>query len=143
MTNDPNPTIYPGRHVSLEVRYPDGETERLELDLVPDAAADFERGFLGESAPLAQAITGRQAGEVAYYPAGGGQARVRILAVSAELRGAPEDLTARREETLRKAVRDAQDTDAILFASSFSGKWGDYDPNAVPKEKEDDEEEEK
>ncbi len=126
---------YPGRHVVLELRYGSGEIERLELDIVKDEAADFDRGFLGESTPLAQAILGRRAGETVGYQAGD-RVRVRILSVSSELAGEPEDLSARREETLRKAVRQSEDTNAILFASSFSGKWGDYDPNAVAKDNE-------
>lgn len=129
---------YPGRHVVLELRYGSGETEKLELDIVKDESADFDRGFLGESTPLAQAILGRHAGETVSYQAGD-RVHVHIVAVSAELAGTPEDLSARREETLRKAVRQSEDTNAILFASSFSGKWGDYDPNAVAKNDEDDE----
>jgi hypothetical protein len=139
MTNTPDPTlkIWTGRHVELELRYSDGETERLALDVVADAAADFDRGFLGESTALAKAILGRQAGETAEYQAGD-RVRVRILAVYPEWKGQPADLSARRDEALRKAVRDSEDTSAILFASSFSGKWGDYDPNAVPRQKEED-----
>jgi hypothetical protein len=25
-------------------------------------------------------------------------------------------------------------TSAVVFASSFSGKWGDYDPDSLPKD---------
>lgn len=131
-----NLEAWPGRHVTLELRYNSGETETLELDIVKDEAADFDRGFLGESTLLAQAVIGRRAGEVVSYQAGD-RVRVRILTVSEEMAGTPEDLSARREETVRKAVRQAEDTNAILFASSFSGKWGDYDPNAVTKDDED------
>ncbi len=137
---DPTLKIWTGRHVELELRYADGETERLALDVVPDAAADFDRGFLGESTALAKAILGRQAGEVTEYQAGD-RVRVRILAVYPEWKGQPEDLSARRDENLRKAVRTSEDTNAVLFASSFSGKWGDYDPNAVPKEDEEQQDE--
>lgn len=143
MTNPPSPQIWPGRHVTLELTYGPGDVERLELDVVPDDYADFERGFLGESTPLAKAISGHHAGDVVHYRASDGpQIRVSILAVERELRNPPKDLSARREETIRKAVKDSQDTDAILFASSFSGKWGDYDPNAVPKDDEDGEDSE-
>lgn len=127
-----------GRHVQLELRYSSGEIETLELDIVKDEAADFDNGFLGESTPLAQAIQGKRAGDVVSYQAGD-RVRVRILAVSEELAGTPEDLSDRREESLRKAVRQSEDTNAILFASSFSGKWGDYDPKAVKKDDEDEE----
>lgn len=32
---------------------------------------------------------------------------------------------------MRKAVAEVERRDAILFASSFSGKWGDYDPSGM------------
>lgn len=129
--------IWVGRHVELELKYQDGEVEKASLDVVADAAADFERGFLGESAPLAKAITGHQAGETIPYRAGD-IVQVRILSVSAQLSAKPEDLSARREEATRKAVHDANQTSAILFASSMNSKWGDYDPEGI----QDDEDEE-
>jgi hypothetical protein len=125
--------IWVGRHVELEVRYEDGETERLSLDVVSDSAADFERGFLGESTPLAKAILGQAAGSDAAYPGG----TVRVLAVSPSQNAAPTDAAKRREETIQKAVRDSERTNQVLFASSFSGKWGDYDPDGLKEEDDD------
>jgi hypothetical protein len=119
-----------GRHVALEILYASGEVERLSLDLVPDAAADFEHHFLGESTPLAQAILGQVAGSVIPYRRGDAR-EVRLLSVSAELSAAPTDLSERREEVTRKAVNDADRTSAILFASSMNSKWGDYDPSGI------------
>jgi hypothetical protein len=133
-----NLKIWTGRHVELEVTYGPGDMEMLSLDVVSDSSADFERGFLGESTPLAHAIFGHVVGDVVTYQAGD-RVRVRILSVSEELRGKPEDLSVRREEVERKARLDSDTTNLVLFASSFSGKWGDYDPNAVKRE--DDEEE--
>jgi hypothetical protein len=133
--------IYPGRHVELEIQYAGGEVERLSLDLVSDTAADFEQGFLGQSTPLAQAILGRAAGEVVAYRAGDAL-EVRILSVSAELSAKPTDLSERREETLRKALRDSDRTSTILFASSYNGKWGDYDSSSLQEEEEEDQENE-
>jgi hypothetical protein len=39
---------------------------------------------------------------------------------------------------MRKAIHDANQTSAILFASSMNSKWGDYDPDGL-KDVEDDE----
>ena len=124
-----------GRHVELELVYEGGEIERLSLDIVADAAADFARGMLGESTPLARAISGHKAGEVIAYRTGDAL-EARILSVSAELSGEPVDLTKRREQTERKAVRQSDQTNLIIFASSVNNKWGDYDPGAIQDEEE-------
>lgn len=131
--------IWAGRHVVLEIKYQDGEVEISNLDVVEDAAADYPRGFLGESTPLARAIIGHVAGETLPYRAGD-IVQVRILAVSTELSAEPKDLSDRREEVTRKAVHDANQTSAIIFASSMNSKWGDYDPDGL---KEDDPEDDK
>ena len=123
-----------GRHVTLELITEDGETEQLEFDLVADRSADFARGFLGESTPLAQAILGQPAGRRLLYR-NADICAVRILAITPS-QAAPEDAEARRQETLRKAVRQSDATNAILFASSFSGKWGDYDPTGLDEDPE-------
>ena len=123
-----------GTHVTLELITEANETERLEFDLVADRSADFARGFLGESTPLAQAIYGQTAGRSVLYQNADIRA-VRILAVEPS-QFVPEDADARRQETLRKAVRKSDSTNAIIFASSFSGKWGDYDPNGLDKDPE-------
>ncbi len=127
--------IWPGRHVELELKYQTSEKERLSLDVVADKSADFDHGFLGESTPLAKAIIGRQAGEVVPYRAGD-IVEVRILSVSAELSGQPEDLSQRREETERKAIRHSDHTSAVIYASSMNSKWGDYDPDGLKEEDE-------
>lgn len=118
-----------GTHVTLELITEGGESEQLEFDLVTDRSADFARGFLGESTPLAQAILGQPVGRPLLYQNADIRA-VRILAISPS-QAEPEDAEARRQETLRKAVRQSESTNAILFASSFSGKWGDYDPTGL------------
>lgn len=127
-----------GRHVELEIAYQGGERERLSLDVVPDAAADFARGMLGENTPLAQAILGARAGDVIAYHTGDAL-EVRILDVQLELSGKPVDLTRRREETERKARRQSDQTNLIIFASSVNNKWGDYDPGALQDDEDDDE----
>jgi len=121
-----------GTHVVLELITEGGDTEQLEVDLVADRAADFARGFLGESTPLAQSILGQPIGRALLYQNADIRA-VRILAITPS-QATPEDAEARRQETLRKAVRQSDTTNAILFASSFSGKWGDYDPTGLDNE---------
>ena len=116
-------------HVTLELITEDGETEQLEFDLVADRSADFARGFLGESTPLAQAILGQPVGRSLLYQNADIRA-VRILSITPS-QATPVDAEARRQETLRKAVHQSDTTNAILFASSFSGKWGDYDPTGL------------
>lgn len=125
-----NLDIQTGRHVELEILYDGGEIEQLSLDIVSDSAADFARGMLGETTPLAQAILGAAAGDVIAYHAGDAL-EVRILDVRLELTGKPVDLTRRREETERKARRQSDQTNLIIFASSVNNKWGDYDPGAL------------
>jgi hypothetical protein len=119
-------------HIVLELITDDGETEQHEFDLVADRSADYARGFLGESTPLAQAILGQPAGHTLLYQNADIRA-VRILAVTPS-QAVPEDAEARRQETLRKVVRQSDSTNAIIFASSFSGKWGDYDPTGLDSE---------
>ena len=123
-----------GTHVTLELITEGGESEQLEFDLVPDRSADFERGYLGESTPLAQAILGQPVGRPLLYQNADIRA-VRILAITPG-QAVLEDAEARRQETLRKAVRQSESTNAILFASSFSGKWGDYDPTGLDEDPE-------
>lgn len=125
-----------GRHVELELVYEGGEVERLSLDVVPDSAADFARGMLGESTPLAKAISGHKAGSAIPYHEGDAL-EARILSVSAELSGEPVDLTERRQETERKAIRHSDQTNLIIFASAVNNKWGDYDPGAIQEDEED------
>ncbi len=127
--------VWAGRHVELEIKYQTSETERLGLDVVADKSADFNHGFLGESTPLAKAIMGRQAGEMVPYREGD-IVEVRILSVSAELSAQPEDLSQRREEAERKAIRHSDHTSAVIYASSMNSKWGDYDPDGLKEEDE-------
>jgi hypothetical protein len=130
MPKDANLKVWTGRHVELEVHYSDGEVEHLSLDVVADTAADFARGFLGESTPLAKAILGCSPAETVTYSGG----TVRILTVALSQNQPPEDAAKKREETIQKAVRDSDNTSQTLFASSYNGKWGDYDPDTIKKE---------
>jgi hypothetical protein len=122
-----------GLHVAIAFLLDEAE-ERLEFDIVADEQADFAKGFLGAGTPLAKAILGQVAGTQIPYD-GGDVRAVRILEIRPSQVAQTEDVKARREETLRKAVEASDRTNAVIFASSFSGKWGDYDPTGFLEEK--------
>jgi len=125
-----SPTVQPGSHVVVELLADSGETQQLEFDLVPEGSADFSRGYLGLTTPLAQAILDQPAGvTLPYHQADILQVRIITVTDSAPLPLA--DLAQQREEAARKALQQVQRTDAMIFASSFSGKWGDYDPEGI------------
>ncbi len=124
-----------GMHILADLVSPDG-VERLEFDIVPDENADFKLGYLGIGTPLARAIQGRKAGQTVPYHAGGATG-VRLISVSPAEKPPSQDIAARRQETIRKAVDQSDRTNAMIFASSFSGKWGDYDPTGFTGEEED------
>jgi hypothetical protein len=128
--NPASPTVQPGSAVIIEITYEEDESERLELVIVADEQADFSAGFLGMGTPLAQAILGQAAGSVIPYTLGDAR-QVKILAIGAAGRAPEEDLAARRQETVRKAIEQSDRTSAMIFAASFSGKWGDYDPQGI------------
>lgn len=129
-----------GKHVVVELITTSG-SERLEFDIVPDKFADFDRGFLGAGTPLAKTIQGLSAGQSAPYTVGDSKA-VRVLSVDPAKNPLPKDTISRREETYRKAVEQSDRTNAMIFASSFSGKWGDYDPTGFVEEEEDEKDQE-
>lgn len=129
-----------GMHVVLDLVTVEG-LERLEFDIVPDENADFKLGFLGAGTPLARAIQGRRAGQTVPYQVGGGK-EVHLISVAPASKAPSKEIAARRQETLRKAIDRADRTNAMIFASSFSGKWGDYDPTGFTEEEDEEEEEE-
>ncbi len=57
--------------------------------------------------------------------------QIRIVSVGPGQSSAGVDAETRRAEVLQKALDDAERTNAQMFASSYSGKWGDYDPDGV------------
>jgi hypothetical protein len=122
-------TVHVGTHVVVELLDRDGRIERLEVDIVPDRMADLASGFLGEGTPLARALAHQPAGALVPYR----QAdivQVRVVSVTAATSTA-SDQESLREAMVRKAVEAAERTNAILFASSFTGKWGDYEPEGM------------
>ncbi len=130
-----NLKAWAGRHVELELTYESGEIERLSLDIVPDAAADFERGFLGENTALGKAIYGCTAGSSVIYQAAD-RVSVRILSVTASVREQEGDRAAEREEKIRKAKADSDRTSILIYASSMNNKWGDLDPDGMKEDTE-------
>lgn len=116
-----------GDHVVIEMIDGRGQSETLAFDLVPAEAADFDQGLLGANTPLARAILGRAAGSIVPYTMGDVH-RLRIVAAGPSQRQGLTDARARREAALQKAADAIARTNAEIFAASFSGKWGDYDP---------------
>lgn len=135
-TNPPSKQlrVSPGKHVVVDLVLKDG-TERLEFDIVPDESADFTHGFLGIGTPLAQAILGYAEGSRVAYNADDAY-EVHIIRVKPSEAAPSEDIQARRQEVIRKAIEQSDRTNAMIFASSFSGKWGDYDPTGFIDEEE-------
>jgi len=128
-------TVQPGLLVQVEIAYQPGaelEKERLEFVIVPDELADFPAGFLGQGTPLAQAILGEPVGQVVPYFSGDAQS-VTILSASPTSMTPSQETAARRQERYRQALEQSDRTSAMIFASSFSGKWGDYDPQGIEK----------
>jgi hypothetical protein len=112
-------------HVEVELLDEENNGERLEFDLVSEAAADFASGRLGVNSPLGKAIRGKFVGSVVDY-AMDDIRKVRIIRVQPVQSKPNEDAAARRQAILDEALRKAESTNADMFASSYSGKWGDY-----------------
>ena len=128
----PRPALS-GAHVELELVDVSGGREALSFDIVPDKLADFKNGFLGEKTPLAQAISGHFAGEHVPYRVDE-IVEIHILDVQRSQVSPDKGIEARRQAAMRKAVKQSDLTNAMLFASSFNGKWGDYDPTGLTDE---------
>lgn len=119
----------------VEVRLKDrgGKEEQLTFVIVAPEAADFAKGYLGANTPLARALLGETTGAVIPYLKDDIYS-IEVLSVTKSSVNPPTDAVDKRSASLRKATRQVQDTNAMVFASSFSGKWGDYDPDSIPKE---------
>jgi hypothetical protein len=129
-----------GCHVELNLLDRRGNKDRLNIDIVPDESADFIHGFLGESTPLAKVLVGEKAGTIIPYLRDDILA-IEILRVTPSMVNAPDDAQKKRQLNINKAIREVEHTSAVVFASSFSGKWGDYDPESLPIEEQPDESE--
>ena len=95
-----------------------------------DTAADFNAGLLGIGTPLGKAIGGRRAGSTAPYRMGD-LCQVAIVEVRPASAGAPADAAERRQAAHDKAAQDIAKTNAQIFASTFEGKWGGYNPDGM------------
>jgi hypothetical protein len=129
----PSDPISIGSLVELELVDRSGNKERLKIVIVEDNAADYSHGFLSETTPLARALLGERAGSTIPY------LRDDIFSIEILSVSLPDDHSAANTATTRKArmektIREIEDTNAMVFASSFSGKWGDYDPDSIPKD---------
>jgi hypothetical protein len=112
-------------HVVVELIDDQDRAERMEFDLVADQSADFANGRIGVNTPLGKAIRGKFAGAVVSYVQGD-ICKVRILSATPLQNKADDDAAARRQAILDEARRKAERTNTDMFASSYSGKWGDY-----------------
>lgn len=119
-----------GRRVEIVLIHTNDEEESLTLDIAPDAVADFEQGLLGASTPLAKAITGARGGDVIDYRVGDLRT-VRVIAVTRSPSDLDHSASQRRQQVIDKAVSESDRTNALNFASSFSSKWGGYEPEGI------------
>jgi hypothetical protein len=117
-------------HVEIELTDQEGENERLSFDIVPEEQADFYSGLLGENTPLARAILGQRAGSQVYYEAAG-ICRVRILAVRPIQSPASGEAADRRKTAVEQAIKQVERTNALIFATTVEGKWGEYDADGM------------
>src|SRR5262249_21203573 len=116
--------------VALELIGKGKMREKLAFVLVPDAAADFDKGLLGMGTPLAKTIMGHAAGETLDYKRGD-ILQVKLLAVQENTQAVDAAPGESREETLRRARDKAQHANMVSFALTFDSKWGDYDPENI------------
>ena len=117
-------------HVAIELIDEQGGREQMEFDLVADKAADFDKGRIGVSTPLAKAIRGKHAGSEVDYVKGDIR-KVRIVNVTPLETKVSDDASARRQAIMDEAVRKAERTDTEMFAASYDGKWGDYNTEGM------------
>ncbi len=122
-----------GSRVEVILRDREAREECLTVVIVPAEAADFAHGYLGQNTPLAQALLGEKAGTTIPYLKDDIYS-IQVVSVTKSEVEPPGDATRRRDASIKKTMREVQDTSAMVFASSFSGKWGDYDPDSIPKE---------
>jgi hypothetical protein len=123
-----------GCQVEVDLLDRAGNKERLRVVIVLDESADFAHGYLGENTPLAKVMLGERAGTTIPYLKDD-ILGIEILEVTRPTNQPPDDVAEKREAMMKKTMREVEDTNAMVFASSFSGKWGDYDPDSIPKEK--------
>lgn len=128
--NFSEPRVRLGYCVEIKLFSRSGESEHLELDLVPDEQANYQAGFLGISTPLAKAIRGEKAGiTVPYFT--DELIGVEILSIRTSTRTPDADAAVRRDAALQSAKDQIEFTNAVLFAASVDTKWGAYDADGL------------
>jgi hypothetical protein len=128
-----DPRVERGMLVEVELVSHSGESERLVFTLVDDEQADFPAGFLGLGTPLAKTILGHRPDSKLDYGVGDLQ-YVKILSVKPSDKIQTEDVVARRQAIMRKALKHSDYVNALTFATSVNSKWGDYDIDSLDPE---------
>ena len=121
-----------GSRLVIELLNASGGSEKMEVTVVPDRAANFSRGLLGESTRLGQTLLGQPAGAMLAYTVGDLRA-VRVISISTADQDIVESSAERRQQEVEKTRLEIARQNAANFAASFSGKWGDYDPDGMEK----------
>jgi hypothetical protein len=128
-----------GCHVEIELVFRTGKRENLGFDLVPDWQADYQNGFVGMSAPIADAIIGERCGYLIPFFTEEFQA-IQILSIKKSNRKPEGNIPVSRKASIQEILKQIEFRDAVLFASSTDTKWGSYDADSLDyaKWKEDD-----
>ncbi len=126
--------IMVGCQVEIDLIDREGNREHLKVVIVKDESADFAQGYLGENTTLAKALIGERKGTTIPYLKDD-ILGIEILSVSKPGNVPAEDVAEKRKAMMKKTQQEVEDTNAMVFASSFSGKWGDYDPESISKDK--------
>lgn len=129
-TWDASPPVKVGVHAVVDLIDEQGGREQLALDVVADDNADFDAALLGIGTPLGKAIAGRRAGSIVPYKRGDLR-QVEIISVRPADQPAANDASERRQAAHDKAVQEIAKTDAQIFASTYEGKWGGYNPDGM------------
>lgn len=122
-----------GARVEIEMIARDRTREKLTFVVVNDDAADFAKGLLSVNTPLAQTLLGHGAGETLGY-ARGDIVQVKILATLPATELLDTDAAAQRDRALARAREKAELANMVSFALTFDSKWGDYDPEQIIKQ---------
>lgn len=131
-----------GTRVEIELIARDKTREKITCVLVNDDAADFDKGFLSVNTPLAKTILDHTAGESLAY-ARGDIVQIKILTVQTASDALTTDTAEQRDETLRRARDKAELASMVSFALTFDSKWGDYDPEQIVKQYEENQDKQK
>jgi hypothetical protein len=126
--------IVVGSQVEIDLIDRAGKREHLIFVIVKDESADFSQGYISENTTLAKALLGERKGTTIPYLKDD-ILGIDILAVTKPTDEPARDVAEKRKAMMKKTQQEVEDTNAMIFASSFSGKWGDYDPDSIPKEK--------